>query len=124
MRILAVDDDLLVLANTVSMLQELGHTVVEATSGREAMRLLKEEDIDLLVTDYAMPGMTGEELAEKVRADHPKLSVLMVSGYADLAPGTVSETARLAKPFNEEALAAAIAQAACGTSDRGDAQIN
>ena len=109
LHVLAVDDDALVLSNTVTMLQELGHVVTEVGSGREALNLMREARPDLLVTDYAMPGMTGEDLAKLVKAEFPGLPILMVSGYADLAAGTVSETFRLAKPFNEAALATAIA---------------
>ncbi|MGC2687423.1 MAG: PAS domain S-box protein, partial [Pseudolabrys sp.] len=63
--ILAVDDDALVLMNTVSMLEDLGHAVFEAYSGKEALEILRREDsIDLVVTDQAMPKMTGTELAK------------------------------------------------------------
>jgi len=110
LRVLAVDDDALVLANTATMLEELGHDVVEAESGAEALELLRVEKMDLLVTDYAMPGMTGEDLARRVKAEYPRLPVLMVSGYADLSPGLMCDTVRLAKPFSEESLALAIAE--------------
>ena len=111
LRILAVDDDALVLANTVSMLQELGHTVAQASSGKEALEALSKDKIDLLITDYAMPGMTGDDLAKQVQATHPGTPVLMVSGYADFAPGMISHAVRLPKPFSEDALAAAVANA-------------
>ncbi len=124
LRILAVDDDALVLANTATMLQELGHAVVEAASGTEALALLRDGKLDLLVTDFAMPGMTGEELAKLVQVNYPGLPILMVSGYADLAPGVASDTLRLAKPFNEEALAAAIAQVIGGRLSASGNQIN
>ncbi|MGB8614732.1 MAG: PAS domain S-box protein, partial [Pseudolabrys sp.] len=66
--ILAVDDDALVLMNTVSMLEDLGHAVFEAYSGKEALEILRREDsIDLVVTDQAMPKMTGTELAKVIR---------------------------------------------------------
>jgi CheY-like chemotaxis protein len=110
LRILAVDDDALVLANTATMLQELGHAVVEAASGKQALSILRSDSLDVVVTDYAMPGMTGEELAEAIKHEFPEMPILMVSGYADLAPGLVSNTFRLAKPFDEAALASAIAQ--------------
>ena len=110
LRILAVDDDALVLANTATMLQELGHEVVEAASGTQALSILRTESLDVVVTDYAMPGMTGEELAEAIKQEFPAMPILMVSGYADLAPGLVSSTLRLAKPFDEAALASAIAR--------------
>ena len=111
LRILAVDDDPLVLENTAAMLNELGHEVLQAQSGREALRVLDGEPVDLIVTDYAMPGMTGEELTQKVLADQPSLPILMVSGYADLPEGSGMSVPRLGKPFGEEELARAIAEA-------------
>lgn len=123
LNILAVDDDLLVLSNTATMLIELGHIVQEATSGEEALKILGQAQFDLLLTDYAMPGMNGEDLARIVRDQYPSLSVLMVSGYADLAPGVASDTVRLAKPFSEEALAEAIARVADGRSDADDKNV-
>jgi signal transduction histidine kinase/ActR/RegA family two-component response regulator len=124
LRILAVDDDTLVLANTATMLQELGHSVVEADSGHQALKILRSDNLDLVVTDYAMPGMTGEELAVAVKHEFPELPILMVSGYADLAPGIASNTLRLAKPFDEAALAAAIAKVVRADLSAGDNQVN
>jgi CheY-like chemotaxis protein len=124
LQILAVDDDALVLANTATMLQELGHSVLEANSGQQALKLLRSDSLDLVVTDYAMPGMTGEELAVAVKQEFPRLPVLMVSGYADLAPGIASNTLRLAKPFDEAALAAAISQVVRADLSAGDNQVN
>jgi FixJ family two-component response regulator len=71
-----------------------------------------------------MPGMTGDDLAQRVRVQHPELPVLMVSGYADVGGEELSEKIALSKPFSEEALATAIAQAV--TDDGGAArnQIN
>ena len=65
--VLAVDDDALVLMNTSAMLEDLGHTVFEAKSGQEALGILREEEIDLVITDQAMPHMTGAQLAEGSR---------------------------------------------------------
>jgi len=109
--VLAVDDDSLVLINTVAMLEDLGHRVFPATSAREALGILRNEDVDLLITDYAMPQMTGAQLADAIKADHPDLPVVMASGYADLPPGTETQLPRLAKPFFQRDLATAIAQA-------------
>ena len=64
--ILVVDDDALINMSTVDMIEDLGHTVLEAYSGKEALEILRSgKQIDALVTDYAMPGMTGVELASK-----------------------------------------------------------
>jgi PAS domain S-box-containing protein len=111
LRVLAVDDDPLVLENTAVMLGELGHVVLTAQGGRQALQLLAEQEIDLLVTDYAMPGMTGEELSQAVLADRPQLPILMISGYADLPEGVAVSVPKLGKPFGEDQLAAAISDA-------------
>jgi CheY-like chemotaxis protein len=72
--ILAVDDDALVLMNTVAMLEDLGHTVFEAHSGKKAIEILRREDsVDLFVTDQAMPRMTGAQLAKTVKVEWPDI---------------------------------------------------
>jgi CheY-like chemotaxis protein len=104
-----VDDDPLVLTATVAMLEDLGHTAVGATSGAEALELLRSgHKIDVLITDQAMPGMTGTELVAKARAQWPNLPVIVATGYAEL-DDTVRGLPRLGKPFRQKALAAAIA---------------
>jgi len=111
MAVLAVDDDPLVLINTAAMLEDLGHIVHQAGSGAEALALLEKHEIDLLLTDYAMPQMSGSELVEAVRAQRPGLPVLLVTGFADLADSPGLHFPRLAKPFTQEDLARAIAGA-------------
>jgi CheY-like chemotaxis protein len=110
LRIVSADDDPLVAFNTLAMLQELGHTVFSASSAAEALTLIGEKgDIDLLITDQAMPGMTGSELAEAVRRDWPDLPIIIATGYAELPEGPVQAIPRLAKPFFQSDLAEAIA---------------
>jgi PAS domain S-box-containing protein len=107
--VLAVDDDALVLMNTVAMLEDLGHTVFEAYSGKEALEILRREDsIDLVVTDQAMPKMTGTELAKVIRSEWPDIPVLLATGYADMGPRDEIGLAKLTKPFLPRDLAAAI----------------
>jgi CheY-like chemotaxis protein/two-component sensor histidine kinase len=113
-RILAVDDDALILLNTVMMLEDQGHTVFHATSGQSALEILEGEDIDLLLTDYAMPRMTGRELTAQALARWPTLKVVIVSGYADLPAGEQLGAPRLGKPFSETELAAVIDRV-CGS---------
>ncbi|MHA6492782.1 PAS domain-containing protein [Pseudomonas borbori] len=105
--ILAVDDDDLVLLNTADMLREHGHQVLTARSGKEALELIGANRLDLLITDHAMPQMTGTQLATQVRLQQPDLPILLVSGYADLPPNQV-ELPRLAKPFSQAGLMAAV----------------
>lgn len=108
MSILVVDDDGLVLANTRDMLDDLGHRVVEATSGSEAIKLLSQDiDLSLVITDYAMPGMTGLQLAEAVQRLRPNLPVILATGYAEIPSGSL-ELPRLSKPFCQQDLINAI----------------
>lgn len=108
MSILVVDDDGLVLANTRDMLDDLGHTVVEAASGNEALKFLSQDiKVDLLITDYAMPGMTGLQLAEAVQRLRPKLPIILSTGYAETPSGSL-EVPRLSKPFCQQDLINAI----------------
>ena len=110
--VLAVDDDALVLMNTAAMLQELGHSVIEATSGPEALeRLRNGVAVDLVITDQAMPRMTGAQLIAAVRAERPELPVILATGYAELPSGLEATVPRLAKPFRQKDLMAAIAGA-------------
>ena len=108
LRILAVDDDNLVLTNTAGLLEHLGHHVVQATSGGEALRCLLEQDVDMVLTDFAMPQMTGVQLAEAVASQWPALPVLLVTGYAETPANTADHLPRLAKPFREDQLVRAI----------------
>ena len=109
-RIVSADDDPLVAFNTLAMLEELGHTVFSACNAAEALTVIRERgDIDLLITDQAMPGMTGSELAEAVRRDWPDLPIIIATGYAELPEGPAQAIPRLAKPFFEQDLANAIA---------------
>ena len=104
--VLAVDDDPLVLMNTVMMLEDLGHTVKEANSASEALQHLAENTFDLLITDYAMPRMTGAELAAIVTGKWPTTRIVLATGYADLPSGThaTMEFERLPKPFSQQQL--------------------
>jgi CheY-like chemotaxis protein len=107
--ILVVDDDLLVSTGTAAMLEDLGHTVIEAHSGVAALDVLGSDvRIDLVITDHAMPGMTGLELARRIEAGYPGLPVILATGYAEL-PEDV-RLPRLGKPFRQEELLAAIAE--------------
>ena len=108
--VLVVDDDALVLMGTASMLEDLGYAVVEANSGRRALEILRGgAKVDLVVTDHAMPGMTGIQLSSEVNGLRPGLPVVLATGYAELPDGIETELPRLAKPFNQEMLARTIA---------------
>ncbi|WP_281394494.1 ATP-binding protein [Muricoccus pecuniae] len=111
-RILLADDDVQVRSAAAEMLREIGHEVEEAAGGEEALRALgaPQASFDLLLTDYAMPCMTGAELAAAARRLRPGLPVLFATGYA---AGNALEAERAAgcvveKPFRLADLAAAV----------------
>lgn len=104
--ILVVDDDVLINMNTVDLLQDLGHATLEAYSGAQALTILRDgTHIDLLLTDYSMPGMSGVELATQAQALIPGLPVLLATGYADLPDGVQCALPRLNKPYDQSQLA-------------------
>jgi PAS domain S-box-containing protein len=104
LRVLAVDDDPLVLFNTVAMLEDLGHTAVEAPSASEALKHLRERSFDLVITDQAMPKMTGMQLIEAMKAEWPDLPAVLATGYAELPGGAGTDLLKLSKPFTEQDL--------------------
>jgi signal transduction histidine kinase len=106
--ILTVDDDDLVRTTTVDMLEALGYQVIPARSGYEALQVLEATCVDLVITDHAMPQMTGAQLAERIRERWPDLPMIMATGYADLPAGPQLQIPRLAKPYSQSALAEAV----------------
>jgi PAS domain S-box-containing protein len=110
-RVLVVDDDASVRGITTTFLDELGHRTLEAANGAAALALLDSgERIDLLVTDLAMPGMSGTELVEQVRARWPAMPVLLLTGYADPSMHSAGYPV-LRKPFRQGELARQVAAA-------------
>lgn len=107
--ILVVDDDPLILMNAVDMLEELGQTVSQASSGIEALELLQAQSFDLVITDHAMPQMTGAELIEKIKLAYPQMPIILATGYAELPATTGLQFVRLPKPYTLDELAAALA---------------
>lgn len=112
LKILAVDDDPLVLTNTTALLEDLGHQVTTASSGKQALGLLRSDlPVDVLITDHVMPQMTGAALLDEVRRLRPDLPGILASGYADLDAAGPAAGLRLAKPFTQDALNDALAVA-------------
>ena len=104
--VLAVDDDGLVLTNTIAMLDDLGHTGISASSGKEALNILRQQNsVDLVITDYAMPQMNGLQLADAIKKEWPELPVMIATGFAEMEPETETSLPKLAKPFTEAELA-------------------
>ena len=105
--ILLVDDDAAVRQVTADMLRELGYEIVEAGSGGAALEALATRDgVDLLLIDFAMPGMSGADVTRRVSERYPTLPVLFVTGYADRAALTgIGEGQIVGKPIRTEELA-------------------
>lgn len=109
--VLAVDDDPLVLMNTVMMLEDMGHSVAEAGSATKALSILAERNIDLVVTDQAMPHMTGSQLADAIKERWAHIPIVLATGYSELPLGTRTDLLKLSKPFSETQLADTIRRA-------------
>jgi PAS domain S-box-containing protein len=104
--ILMVDDDELVAQSTGAMLEDLGYTVVTFNSGQDALVALEAGAApDLLLTDQAMPAMTGLELAAQVRQMRPALPILLATGFADFPSDHPLGLPKLTKPFSQDQLA-------------------
>jgi CheY-like chemotaxis protein len=109
--ILLVDDDALIAASTVAMLEDLGHRVVEAHSGREALAVLDGGLYpDIIITDHAMPGMSGMDLAMELRLRDSSLPILLATGYAEFQGEMAVDLPRLPKPYTQDQLASEIAR--------------
>jgi PAS domain S-box-containing protein len=133
LRIVAVDDDALVLEGTVAMLEDLGHDVLRATSAHRALELIAgDPGVAMVITDQVMPHMTGGELIERLRRDHPRIPVILATGFGELPDCVDPMALRLAKPFDQAELSEAIrnvfassvsrrSPAPGGTASAGDA---
>jgi len=109
-RVLVVDDDLLVMTGTAAMIDDLGHTSIEAHSAADALAKLDSGiEVDVVITDYAMPGMTGLQLAECIQERFPGLPIILATGYAEL-PSDPAKLGllKLPKPCTQQEIAAAI----------------
>jgi PAS domain S-box-containing protein len=103
--ILAVDEDRLVLMNTSATLNKLGHRVYTALSGQQGLDVLRRENgINLVIIDHALPDMTGADLAEAIKTDWPSMSIIFATPLADVQ--------QVAKPLRDGDLSQAIARVA------------
>ena len=112
--VLLVEDEDLIRANSAEMLKELGHKVVDAASAEAALTTLEKiENLDVLITDIGLPGLSGADLAAEARKRWPRLGVIFATGQASLPEGSdASEATLLIKPYGgddvERAIAAAV----------------
>jgi signal transduction histidine kinase len=108
--VLVVDDDPLVAEATANMVDDLGHPVRSALSGAQALERIREDaSINVVITDFAMPGMNGMELAAQIRRMKPDLPIVLVTGYAELQNASHAKMVRLTKPYRQEELAKVLA---------------
>jgi signal transduction histidine kinase len=115
LRVLVVDDDPFVGESTAAMIEDLGHMAINVESAAGALEVMRSEpSIDIVITDYAMPGKNGAELAADIRQSRPDLPVVISTGYAD-APWHSLDLPRLDKPYQQVDLATVIE----GCSSRG-----
>ena len=105
--ILVVDDEELMREMVVEMLEDRAENLIQAHSGEEALEMLAEEKkVDLVITDMKMPGMTGIQLVERVKAMNPSTPVVVMTGYSEIF--TVEEAMKsgvdeyILKPFKKD----------------------
>ncbi|MFO0714879.1 MAG: response regulator [Sandaracinus sp.] len=113
--VLVVDDEPLVRRAVARSLRGIGYTVIEASSGEEALGVLSKTEVDVLLTDVTMPHLSGRELAERAGSIHPRMPVVFMSGYAESfleADGSLPPGARfVAKPFRSAVLCEVVERA-------------
>lgn len=110
LKILLVDDEVLVRAGTAMMLDEIGHEVIEAASGKQAIAILTDHPhFDLVISDFRMPDMDGMQMITEARKLVPGLKAILMTGYdADDPRFAELQAGSLSKPFGLEDLETAI----------------
>ena len=113
-RILVVDDEPLVCDAVKMMLHFDGHEVETVGSAREALAMLEKDSFDVVITDFEMPGMKGDELAAAIKTRNPKQSIVMITAYAEMLQASGNRLTGvdsvISKPFLLENLREAIAK--------------
>jgi PAS domain S-box-containing protein len=123
LKVLLVDDHAEVRNTTAAVLEDFGHSVRQASNGAEALDMLKEDDCEcgLVISDYAMPHLSGTEFLREARLLCPDVPALIITGYAekDAISDRPAEVEVLLKPFTPNALEAAIARVCLGAAAAG-----
>jgi signal transduction histidine kinase/DNA-binding response OmpR family regulator len=108
LRVLVVEDEALIRMTTITLIEDIGHTTIEATDGTEALAKLQEDpSIDVLMVDLGLPDMDGRELVARARALHSGLAVIVATGSGEI--WNIEDTVPLPKPYDEAMLRAAFA---------------
>ncbi len=123
-RIIVIDDDRNVLESLASYLGRMGHEVVEASHGKEAMRALEESEVDLVITDINMPEMDGIEVINELRRSGIDVPVVALSGGGRLwdkefllaNAKMLGAVSTIAKPFELNDISEAVEAALAGRS--------
>ncbi|GAB5543266.1 MAG: hypothetical protein SangKO_030260 [Sandaracinaceae bacterium] len=116
-----VDDEPQVRGMIARLLRREGYEVLEAEDGLEALEKLEAgETIDAMITDQVMPGMSGVELAQRVREQRPELPILLVSGHTFEWPRAELRLPLLRKPFDASQLRRALAELESGVVESGE----
>jgi signal transduction histidine kinase/DNA-binding response OmpR family regulator len=123
LRVLLVEDDALIRANTADMLADLGHSVTEYADGESALSALVEAEVDVIVTDRNLPGLSGDALAQKALELRPELEVVFATGEAAAVPDiAVPGAVYLLKPYAATDLARALTGAILARARREASQ--
>jgi CheY-like chemotaxis protein len=108
LRVLVVEDEALIRMTTTTLIEDLGHAVIEAADGAQALALLRDDPaIDVLMVDLGLPDMDGRELVACARALRPQMAVIVATGSGEL--WNIEDTVPLPKPYDEAMLRAAFA---------------
>ncbi|MEF9427378.1 MAG: response regulator, partial [Candidatus Mariimomonas ferrooxydans] len=113
--ILVVDDDIYVLDSITNLLKEYGYSVVACKSGEEAMDVFQKDDINIMLTDINMPGISGIELLDRVHAIDPEIPVILMTAYAEMETAITAIKQKafdfITKPYKAENLFHAVQKA-------------
>ncbi len=123
-RILVVDDEPFVCDAVKMMLAFDGHIVETANSGKDALALFEQRKFDVVITDFAMPLMKGDELAAAIKARNPRQPVVMITAYAEMLQSSGNPLTGvdfvISKPFLLENLREAIAKVVPANTAEGN----
>ncbi|MBN9562965.1 MAG: response regulator [Alphaproteobacteria bacterium] len=108
LRVLVVEDEILIRMTTITLIEDIGHTTIEATSGAEALAWLQQDSsIDVVMADLGLPDMDGRELVARVRTLRPEIAVIVAPGSGEV--WNIENTVPLPKPYDETMLREAFA---------------